>query len=248
MARGNKQQLAHWIDGPTPGVVHGLKVRDPQSATLTATYDGGVIRLTDSTGVLTEYTFQPSTKAFTASKDTYVYVDGTTHAIAYYEAANGGTKPVIGTDIAANSQFLAKVVTDGTRVTSGGVLDLRQMGSCGQKHVIAIKSGFASTTVGDVFVPCPFNGRILYAESSVTTALAGTDAGTVTLAIGSNDKYTAVTNGVLTIPLSSALSTRNQCAPSAANVFTEGDCIKATSAKTTSGGEAMVFLIVERLA
>lgn len=245
--KGNIQNLHNLIDGPTLGVIHGLKYWDPGSATLTATYDGGRARLRDANGVLTEYAFQPSTKAFTASKDTYVYIDGTTHAIAYYEAANAGAKPVIGTDIAAYSQFVAKVVTDGTRVTAGGVTDIRGvLGSSGDKAVFSWKAGFAAATVGDVHFVMPFNGRILYCGGSVTTALAGTDTGTVTLAIGLNNVFTAVTNGVLTFAISAALSARTQACPSAANAFQEGDTIKATSAKTTAGGEVDCYLVIER--
>lgn len=245
--RGNVQYLQHLIDGPTPGVISGMKYWDPGSATLTATYDGGYVRLKDANGVLTEYVFQPSTKAFTASKDTYVYIDGTTHLIAYYEAANAGAKPVIGTDIAANSQFIAKVVTDGTRVTAGAVTDIRgSLASSGEKMVLSWKAGFAAATVGDVHLRVPFNGRIIYFGASVTTALAGTDTGTVTLAIGLNNVFTAVTNGVVTGAISAPLSTRYQVIPSAANAFQEGDTIKATSAKTTAGGEMDCFVIVER--
>lgn len=54
-----------------------------------------------------------ATKAFTASKDTYVDI-GTTGSPTYNEVANGATAPSVGT----NSVRVAKVVTNGSAITS----------------------------------------------------------------------------------------------------------------------------------
>lgn len=54
-----------------------------------------------------------SSRAFTASKDTYVDV-GSTGTLSYTEVANGATAPAL----AANSLRLAKVVTSGSAITS----------------------------------------------------------------------------------------------------------------------------------
>lgn len=60
-----------------------------------------------------------TSKAYTASRDTYVYIDQN-GAFSYSAVSNGATQPAT----PANSLLLAKVVTDATDVT--GVTDLRQ--------------------------------------------------------------------------------------------------------------------------
>lgn len=61
-----------------------------------------------------------ATKTFTASKDTYVSVSPT-GTVSYQEVANDATRPALTTGYL----WLAKVVTDGTEITS--VTDLRQL-------------------------------------------------------------------------------------------------------------------------
>lgn len=60
-----------------------------------------------------------TSRTFTASKDTYVSV-AQNGSIAYSEVANNGTQP----SLPSNSNWLAKVVTSGSAVTS--VTDMRQ--------------------------------------------------------------------------------------------------------------------------
>ncbi len=76
----------------------------------------------------------------------------------------------------------------------------------------------------------------------MTTALSGTDDGTVTLKIGS----TAVTNGLITIAASSAINTQDSATPTALNIISAGDIISAVSAKTTTGGAALVSITLTR--
>lgn len=228
------------------GILFGLEYRLPASG-LTAVYDGGYAKV--KSAVLgkdyDEYPIAAGSKLFTASKDTYVYINGADGVLTYLAKTNGATKPTQA-DIGENSQLVAKVVTDGTNITA--VQRLKREASHGRLHRITFLAGFASTTVGDQFYKGLFGGRILAIRSAVTTALAGTDVGTVTLAIGKDGTFTAVTGGVLTIAISAALSERDEVIATAANYFAPGDEIKCTSAKTTSGGQAMVEVIVEELA
>lgn len=99
-----------------------------------------------------------------------------------------------------------------------------------------IPVGFSATTQCNNSFVAPCNGTITQLDSYVTTALTNTDAGTVTAKING----VAVTTGVLTIPLSSALDTHNSATPSGANTFVTGDVISLVSAKTTPNGAALV--------
>jgi hypothetical protein len=244
------KQLAGFLlkEPPRPGVVSGLIVRDPQSATRATIVEGGHILIASATpsNPPTRYAIQPAAKTFTASKDTYVYVDGVTGAIAYAEVANDAAKPALSA-LAANSQFIAKVVTDGSRIVDGGVTDLRELAPAFiesfVRHVSFVTAGQGAT--GQWIAPC--RGRLLYLKSVVALALGGTDTGTVTAAIGRNNKFAAVTDGVLTLAISAAVAEIDESTPSAANEFNAGDVVRLTAAKTTTGGEAQVEVLWERI-
>lgn len=224
-----------------PGVLLGLIVRDPQSATLTATVEGGVVRILDSNNRLTEFTIAEATKAFTASKDTYVYINGS-GAVAYLEVANGAAKPSQATLISTGgtgSYYIAKVVTDGTRVTDGGVTDLRPM-SAGDIRDAVVALSFEASEVGAYYWYAPTDCRILRIQSIPFKAVAATDNGTITAAVGVNDKYTAVTTGVVTHTASDAIGQRRACFPTAVNFVQKGQVLRLTTAKATGGGKLNV--------
>lgn len=247
----NAQGAGGFLNDALPGVLHGLIFRDPGSATLTATYEGGEARVKSATTLkgVDVYIIQSSTKAFTASKDTYPYIDGTTGALSYFEQTTGGIKPRIGTglDIALNSQILAKVVTDGTRVTAGGVTDLRQL-SAGDFEVACIgQFSFVTAEQGAAYWTAPCNLEIKAIYGSVVGALGATDTGTVTTAIGVNDVYTAVTNGVVTFAISAAVGARAEARPSAVRRLFSGQTVRFTSLKTTTGGRVNMFMLFEKV-
>lgn len=75
-----------------------------------------------------------TSKTYTASKDTYVYIDQN-GAFQYVEVANGGATPTTPT----NSLLLAKVVTDTDNITS--VTDLRQLIPLNLRIYQDLKSG-----------------------------------------------------------------------------------------------------------
>ncbi|MEN6414374.1 MAG: hypothetical protein ABFC84_16675 [Veillonellales bacterium] len=75
-----------------------------------------------------------TSKTYTASRDTYVYIDNT-GAFQYSAVANGATQP----SNPLNSLLLAKVVTDATSITS--VTDMRQLTPPNLRVYQDIKSG-----------------------------------------------------------------------------------------------------------
>lgn len=252
MASGpsNQAQNAQALDVGT-GVVFGLVARDPGSATLTTIIEGGRIRLQIDPALYSavpqnEWAIQDTSKAFTASKDTYVYVSSA-GALGYIEVANAATKPTLATLVATGgygAQFIAKVVTDGSRVVAGGVTDLRQFAGS-----FALSAGttasFVTASQGAVYWKAPQKVRILGAQATVTAALGATDTGTITLASGINDVYTNMTNGVITLAISATVGTRGACVPTTSHILGPGQAVRLTSAKTTTGGAAEVQILYE---
>ena len=242
----NPQGADSGLNDQKPGIIYGIRVRDPQSATLTATVEGGIVRLLDSNGRLQEFTIQTTTKAFTLSKDTYVYINGA-GAVAYLEVANNAVKPTQATLLTTGgvgSYFVAKVVTDGTRVVSGGVSTYSgNFSSAWINSSEPVEASFVTANQGAYYWQAPFDLRLLKAQASVSSPLGATDAGTITLASGINDVYTNMTNGVITLALSSAVGTRADCFPTTGQFIRAGDYVRFTSAKTTTGGTAMVQVV-----
>lgn len=232
------------------GVLFGLVVRDPQSSTLTTVIEAGLARVKSTTlgQKYEEKVVAETSKAFTASKDTYVFLktDGTYH---YYEVANGAAKPTqaeVDAAAGANALYIAKVVTDGSRIADGGVTDMRKEAPHGEIVPLSFDVSFESAEQGAHYGRLPFAGRLIALDATVYKALAGTDAGSVTAAIGKNNKFTNATGGAVSIPLSSAIGTRVQVAPTAANLFGAGQTLRLTSAKTTAGGKANVVAYLEK--
>lgn len=240
---GPKAQLAASRIGEfSRGVVFGTTYDVPASG-LTGTYWGGLVRV-GSTNIgqpVVEQRVVGSTKLFTASKDTYVYCDSL-GVLQYIEKTLGAAKPSQ-VDIGLNSEFIAKVVTSGTDITS--VLDLRQMASRGRLLYLVVTANFVTAEQGDPEIPIHVSGRILAMYGHVTTALSGTDTGTVQLAIGENNVYVNVTNGLITGAISAAINTRYEAIPSGLNRVKAGNTLKFTIAKTTSGGGMEVTTVIE---
>lgn len=232
------------LSGSDRGVVFGLIVRKPASG-LTVTIEGGLVRVgaptTSPPARSIEKVLQQQTLAITASKDAYVYVTEA-GAIAKLEVTLGAAKPSQA-DIGTNSEFIAKCISNGSDVTT--VVDLRRDAPHGELKIVEIEASFVTAEQGDNTSVIPYNCRLIALDSCVITALAGTDAGTVTAAIGENDVFTAVTGGVVTVPLSSALGTRVRAIPTALRSIRAGNALRLTSAKTTSGGRSRVQAILE---
>ena len=225
------------------GVVCGLVVRTPASL-LVATYDGGYIRVgsTNLTQPSTEFAVAAGTVTVTASKDSYIYVDGT-GAVQKLEVTQGAVKPTntgaASNDIGAASEFIAKIVNDGTNITT--VTDLRGFAAAPEIQVLGPTDfSFLTGAVGTAYFKIPFNGRLLAIDGVVKTAIAASDNGTLTCSMGVNDVYTAITGGVLTATASDAIGTRYNITPTALNTVRRGNYLKVVGAKTTSGGVVQV--------
>jgi hypothetical protein len=231
------------------GVIFGLVTRDPQSATLTTVHECGLARVKATTlgQKYAEVVVAETSKAFTASKDTYVFLS-TAGAYVYVEKANGAAKPTqVEVDAAAgaNALYIAKVVTDGSRVVDGGVTDMRKEAPHGEIEAIDIDMSFEASEQGATYLRLPFPGRVIAIDASIYKALGATDTGTITAALGLNNKFTNITGGVITGAISAAIGTRYQVAPTAANLFQTGQTLRLTSAKTTAGGRLTVTVYVE---
>lgn len=223
------------------GILWGGVFRKPSSG-LTATFDGAVAR-----GVSTvlgkrfdDILIAAGTKLFTASKDTYVYIDQTTQVLTYIEKANGAAKPTQN-DIGAKSLWVALVVTNGTDITS--VTSLIGDDWIGEVQILAAASmSFESGEQGATFdFIAPTDGRLLGMLATVSKALANTDVGTLVAATGLADVFTNVT-GSISMPLSTAIATRFGVVFTAGTDVVRGQHIKVTSAKTTAGGKAEMVL------
>lgn len=229
------------------GVVWGFEGPKPASG-LTQTYIGGIIRLALPAGTQNplgygEFQIASATKLYTASKDTYAYVT-TAGVLSYVEVANNAAKPSQAT-VGVGSQFIWKVVTNGTDITS--VVDLRQTADADLVIEHALLS-FVAANVGSFYIQPGFRGRLIAIDSEVSTALAGTDTGTETAALVNHDNtVTAVTNGVVTHSISAAIGERKLALPTAVHEFGPGDRLRITTAKATSGGWAVAKVIMERL-
>lgn len=234
----NAQAAGQWAgDEASLGVITGLVVRDPGSSTLTTTIEGGWIRQLLSTFAVQETRIADTSKAYTASKDTYVYVNAA-GALAYYEVANNATKPTQAQVEAVGgvgSHVIAKVVTDGSRVTAGGVTSLRRHAAVDMRS-FEFRSSFAATEVGAYYWVAPCRLRVWKIISVVEDTLAGTDTATVTMALGLNDVYTDATNGVTTMAISAATGVRATALPTASYIVSPGQTLRFTGAKSTAGG------------
>lgn len=243
----DRQKLNADMGVASMGVLVGLEGPLPASG-LTQTYSAGLVRTATAPTAQNplgyiETRIAGSTKTYTVSKDTYAYVSEA-GVLTYLEVANGAAKPSQAT-IGVRSEWIWKVVTDGSNITS--VSDLRRFASADIER-IRVRSSFVAADLGvDDFQP-GYHGRILAIDSSVDIALAGTDAGTVTAFLVNHDNTaTAVTNGAVSHAASAAAGVRHLVVPTAVNVFGRGDRIRLTAAKSTSGGGAMVTVVLERL-
>jgi hypothetical protein len=227
------------------GVVFGLVPRVPASG-LTVTYMGGLVNVDsgNATVPVVEKVVAGATIAITASKDAYLYVSSA-GTLSKLEVANGAAKPTYA-DIGTGSEFIAKCVSNGTDVTA--VTDLRRYAARGNVVVLPIKIGFLTAEQGAQYVLAPSAGRIIALAGSVNTALGATDTGTVTYAIGDEDVFVNITTGVLTFAISAPVGTRVEAFPTALNAIKQGQYLRATSLKTTTGGEvnAYAYLLCER--
>lgn len=112
----------------------------------------------------------------------------------------------------------------------------------GSLKVITLPVSFETGEVGTLDLPAlPYRFRVNDVKVGVTKALAGSDAGTVTVGKGATVYSTA------TIPLSSALNAQASGTAPTTTAFELTDKLRVISAKTTAGGKALVTLFLEVL-
>lgn len=243
----NPQQQADGLgELKSLGVITGLIARDPQTASLATTLEGGWIQLLLSTGRTSLFRIADTAKTFTASKDTYVGVNSA-GAIFYIENTLNDPKPTNAVVIAAGgvgAQLIAKVVTDGTRVLDGGVTDMRIKAAV-QLESLVVSQSFTAADQGAFYWIAPCRVRIWKLQSTVMVDLSGTDAGTITAARGINDKYTDMTNGATSMAASSATGFRASALPSANFILDAGQSLRLTSAKTTTLGSCITQVLYQ---
>ena len=109
---------------------------------------------------------------------------------------------------------------------------------------ITVPVSFATASQCANHVKFPYACTITDFYAVVTTALAGTDAGTITPKNGSGTSMTL--SAPLSFPASSALDTALDVSATADNVIAANDIISLTTAKTTGGGTALVTITFTR--
>jgi hypothetical protein len=107
------------------------------------------------------------------------------------------------------------------------------------REIITFPVSFAAAGVGTFNLYFPYAVKITKIRAIVTTALAGTDAGSITC----GNSTGASTTGVLSIPASSAVAyAPTAVVPTTNNTVAADSYYYITTAKTTPNGEALVTL------
>lgn len=131
-----------------------------------------------------------TSRAFTASKDTYISVSPA-GALSYQEVANNAAQPALGTDY----RWLAKVVTSVSAITS--VTDMRQTGVIGSQNIdwgtlqkpLSFNVGNGTITAGGLIISTNYEfiaGRpyLVATKFFQVNGTSGSDIWTATLTDG----------------------------------------------------------------
>lgn len=212
---------------------------------------GGVITLEASTDKQYQYLTGSGTLSGNHSVTTTGdFPDGHSFFIKYNctFVAAGNTVTIFGVSLTESQikagNLMVHAYYDGTALAWRTQLYVNPATDFSTTDAVTVPVSFEATEQGDNKVYVPYGFDIIGAVGSVTKALANTDAGTITL----NINGVAVTTGVITIPLSSAIGTDVAITPSATKTGTSGSYISCVGAKTTAGGKALVTLYLKRTA
>lgn len=124
-----------------------------------------------------------------------------------------------------------------TSATGAGTVTMAPIAS--NYKIVTLPVSFASGQQATHTLYFPSGAIVTKVRSFVTAAIAGTDNATITC---QNNGGSAMANGVVTIPASSAVATEDNASPTTNNVFTAGQKMQLVCAKTTAGGTANVFV------
>jgi hypothetical protein len=137
-----------------------------------------------------------------------------------------------GTGLSTSSSTGFPVISSGT--WSAGALT----------ETIRVDVSFATASQGTYYVALPAC-TVTKVKARVTSAIAGTDDATITC---QNATSTNMTNGLITLPASSAHGTGVSVTPSANNTLSAGAEMQLVVAKVTQGGTASVDITFTRTA
>ncbi len=208
---------------------------DPVSVPITGAIsitNGGVVSITS--GVISNTHISPTAgiqvnklETMTASRPVVTDASGFLSTQSQLTPAQGG----LGADQSAANGFTTFV---------GGVA---QIGGLVDYQTFAI-SFDASTEIGDVKLKLPAcTVSSIYVE--VTKTVEATNACTIT---PKDDSGTAFTGGTITLTAGTTIGTGFTSTPTANNVFTSGQIMTLSVAKTTAGGKCLVTLTYTRTA
>lgn len=108
--------------------------------------------------------------------------------------------------------------------------------------VLTVPLSFETSLQAQLDVPFGSRVLLLSAKSTVTKALAGTDAGTVTFKDEANATLLTLSHAA-----SAALETAEEGAFPANTIVERGDHLKLDPAKTTAGGEVTVTVTYQQI-
>lgn len=128
-----------------------------------------------------------------------------------------------------------------TTIGAGKVL-ASMLGTSEKKYVLQIPVSFEAGEQCKNTIKISHAFSIDYMFSSVTKALAATNSGTITAAIGG----VAVTNGQITVATSAPLDDQDEITPSALNTGAADSLVDFTTAKVTAGGRALLTIYISR--
>lgn len=176
-----------------------------------------------------------NSQANTIDANDLVYVVGSDGTGFYRFTSANGVTPVTTTifdSVPAGSIVNADISASAAIVPS-------KFANSANYKVLCLPVSFASGQQTTHTVYFPMAVTVTKIRSFVTTALAGTDTATIT---ASNNAGSAMSSGVITIPISAAVANENMTVPTTNNTFTAGQKLQLACAKTTAGGAANVYV------
>lgn len=148
-----------------------LPADDVAGSLLTSNISAGTSYVESDAGVLYRVVTSATSKTYTASKDTWVYID-INGAFGYTEQALGAAQP----STPSNSLLLAKVVTNGTEITS--ITDHRtlsiSLGAADDFYIKGMNLNWVSTERLSIDTGVVYAGTTRIAKTSYTSLNVGT--------------------------------------------------------------------------
>jgi hypothetical protein len=112
----------------------------------------------------------------------------------------------------------------------------------GTDRLIVVPVSFETNEVGTLKLPTlPYRCKLKSVKSAVAKVMAGTDAGTIAVKKGNT------TLATVTIAHSDIVGVEDTAPTVTGTAFEKADQITITTAKTTAGGRALLYLTVEVL-